>query len=560
MTTHDVDRPRPARTRLLTVFAVVWVVAIFWAFTELGQISAVKRHQHAGSNEGDYLTGAVNMHLRLRAGEPAPATLIDPGYIMAPMQLALAQPTLSRPDVTLEKVRRLSLIHFFLALAMTTLLAARLFGPVGVILAPLFLASIHSSQLVVFFYNQLALTAFALTLTIYCLIRTEFLTSRLWIVATGIAMGFALLCHRGSPLLMLLPPLGIYALLTWRQLKFLVALRGTLFILIIAVAIAHGHLYDYYVVSEHVVAKPGSETGAYVFQELKHGLLSGDGLFFHYISLITIHFPHFVGWLWIPCAAFLARRGKYDGRFWLIVATAVLPPLWFGFFGTKNNDYIYPVMPFFALIFAGGIDQIPRRGPRLAVATGVVLVTIVTGWIVPAFTALGPDRIPERIWQQAVFWSRAMPFDRSSLGMTLSCDEFVDLMKTRGEKPGGIVIAYGPPEVDEFALDMMPCVQMRLADWAVSRSPLPDDVDEANYAEIWVYPAGAKNADTAVEMGRVMAKQEPGIPFESYMGLDPAPRPDGNAITLPSTIQDKPVAVYGLVPPQATPADEAPRP
>ena len=136
---------------------------------------------------------------------------------------------------------------------------------------------------------------------------TAIIGGALAIVATGIAMGFALLCHRGSPLLMLLPPLGIYALLTWRQLKFLVALRGTLFILIIAVAIAHGHLYDYYVVSEHVVAKPGSETGAYVFQELKHGLLSGDGLFFHYISLITIHFPHFVGWLWIPCAAFLAR-------------------------------------------------------------------------------------------------------------------------------------------------------------------------------------------------------------------------------------------------------------
>ncbi len=536
----------PLNKKSLTAAALCLaaIIAVFAAFCELGAATDRARDGGCGSNEGDYLAGAVTMHMALSEGRP-PTWLLNPGYIMAPLQLILAQPLFALENHDMRVMRRLNLVYLFALLCATCALTARLFGKPAGVLAALILASFNSTYTVAWFYNQLILTALFITLTIWLLLESNRLRNKKFAFLAGLSMAAALISHRGSPLLMLAPPVALYFLISMLEIRGRSVIYGLLILLTTAAIPAFGHIYHYY-----------SLKVLFTVEQVEGGLTQHRDLLHFVKTLHSLQLTKFIGWFWPFAALALLIKGNKDRRLWILLAAALPPLAWFGVFATKNDDYIYPVIPMFAVIIAGAVKLIPHKIVRRIVYGAAVVIAVFIGFYSPRiYSRPGAFNVKPIIYKLSKH--PVMSFASSAPGLNESCEDLAKLLE-QVEKGSAVLLHVAYPGDTENGdpmstmRDLFVCGALKRTDLPAAQLGLDGRTDDNIQGEIWVYRKNSPHYDEALTMAKIQARTEPGSPaFWSVEKLGdkppPPPRPEGDPVLFPNPIYEKMhIAVYGM--------------
>ncbi len=525
------------------------LILMFSAFLWLGAATAHTHDGGCGSNEGDYLAGAVTMHLAMKEGRPL-RYLLNPGFFMAPLQLILAQPLFALENHGVKVMRHLNLVYLFALLCATCVLAARLFGKPAGVLAALLLISFNATFTVAWFYHQLILTGLFITLTILFLLESNRLRNKGMTLLTGLCMAGALLSHRGSPLLMLAPPVGLYFLISIWEVRSRFVLFGLIALLGVAAIPAYGHLHHYYALKVTFTA-----------EQVDAGLNQNRDLFHFVKTLSELHLTKYLGWCWPMAAAFIAWRGRKDSRLWVLLAAALPPLFWFGFFGTKNADYIYPIIPMIAVMIAGAAWLIPMKAARFIAVGFLAIVSIIMGLFMPNVFS-HPGKYSDSSFLYRLSIRPSMPFTSSAPGLNESCDELMEMLREVDLGSAVILHVAYPVGDTDFNLqpagdsmsttrDLFVCGALARTDLPAAQIGLPDAPTKGVHAEVWVYPKDSSQYEKAYAVAKAQTRTEPGAPAwdedNNPLNISPPSRPPGEARVLSVTLfHNEPVVVYGL--------------
>ncbi|MCZ7583729.1 MAG: hypothetical protein M5R36_10555 [Deltaproteobacteria bacterium] len=533
--------------------AAALVVAVWIAFYLSG--SALDRRNLSGSNEGDYLLGATQLYLRGQAEGLSLLRYLNPGYIMAPMQLVLAQPLFLLPERTIEHFRALNLLYFLALLAAVYALGAALFSRSAGLVAALLVTGFGSSREVVWHYNQLVLTALFVTLTLHTMFSSRFFSRMGRTVLAGACFSAALLSHRGSPLLMLGPPVALYTLFAARERGWRAALKGVGLMLLVALPPASGHLFRYYFGSGHVIAFYGGDDVrvGYGFSELTRGLTGRLDLFTSSnrwdataTSDSSRPFSGRPAWAWPRGSA--ART--------IVFGPSCSPPrrrfFWFALFDTKNNDYIYPVLPLFALAIAGAAFLLPKPWLRVPALALLAVLTVYIDLLLPPLSARSPKE-PGGYYPAAVrLWYRDLvyAFEYQAAGLGDACTEFLGELSRYGEN-GAAILYLVNGRVDpsaSFQRDLMVCVQITRPDLPAAEVWFQEEMDDQVIGEVWILTPRDAGYDATTRLAITQVYTEAGQLAYNYQekerGMHPPKRPPGAPYILPTREQGYEVPIY----------------
>lgn len=346
-----------------------------------------------GSDEVDYIHSAQRFERFWPKDWSSPLSALQqltsmPDYApAAPGSLILAKITGDIFGRSLANWRMISLCAYLLTMVILFFMGKQIAGPWGGMLATVFFACFPYGFIQSRYFNGFAVSGCCVTATIFLMLKTKNLTR--WSIAGlfGIVFGFALIVERGSPPIVLLGPVaayciatGIYHLKTAPRVLF-----TSLIVLVLAAVfswlIAGRYLLDYLIrAADHnrqmmsvpyyparihydffiqkgirwVVDRPYAAFMLYgaivaMFRE-KTGkkLLIGAGVLYLLINMEWLGFRSALLWLYL--AVFLGSLVLIKTRFaHVIIAWIAVPLVIFSSFATKDLEYIYAVIPAFAL-------------------------------------------------------------------------------------------------------------------------------------------------------------------------------------------------------------------
>ncbi len=522
------DSSRPKRG-YATAFVLALILAAFCAQ------SIPRRHaleNHYRSNEGIYVISAVMTHWEIEYGHPSVIDLLRCGDIYAPMQFLLAQPLLALGPTSLEALRRLNIAWLAVLLVVAHFAGAQLTGRrEGGWLAALAVATFGSVYDFAWYYNQLLLTALFVMASLALMFSSDQLRNRKRAALAGLAITAAFLSHRGSPPLMLGPPIALFSLASWRRTRELKTLANAALMFAIAIVIASPHLYDYYVRSGHVVGTAVQHGESYVLKELAMGLSALDQSVEFFRLLGSWHLTPVVGIAWIAVAAWAIWQGRRDARLLALVVAAILPMIWLGLFKTKNRDFVFPVIPLWGPLVAAAVFALPDR-LRARAGCGVAAALVMCGWVWPAWSeGRGPS----------------YPSFDPMLGT--SCHETIDALATVPE--GGAIVLYVNGRDERFqplGRDLLGCVHLSRPDLRAAMADFGDALDDTAALEVWAIATDAPGHDTARLLADAQLRVPPEImvhqPSEPLPGVVRPPRPPNRRV-LPTPVEaDRTVMVF----------------
>lgn len=497
--------------------------------------SVPRRHaleNHYRSNEGIYVISAVMTRWDLEHGHPTIIDLLRCGDIYAPMQFLLAQPLLALGPTDLETLRRLNIAWLAVLLVVAHLAGARLTGRrEGGWLAALAVATFGSVYDFAWYYNQLLLTALFIMATLALMFSSDQLRDRRRAALAGLAMAAAFLSHRGSPPLMLGPPVALFAVLSYRRTREFKTLVNAALMIVIAVAIASPHLYDYYVRSGHVVGTSVQRGESYVLKELAMGLAALDQSVEFFRLLGSWHLTPVIGLVWVAVAAWAIWAGRRDARLWTLLVAAMLPMIWLGLFKTKNRDFLFPVIPLWGLLFSAGVFSLPDR-VRARAACGVAAALVLCGWVWPAWSeGRGPS----------------FPSFDPMLGAT--CRETIDALTAVPERGATVLYVNGRDDrYQPLGRDLLGCVHLSRPDLRAAMADFGDALDDTAALEVWAIAPGAPGSDTAQLLADAQLRVPPEImvhqPSEPLPGVVKPPRPPHRRVLSTPIDNDRTVMVF----------------
>jgi 4-amino-4-deoxy-L-arabinose transferase-like glycosyltransferase len=237
-------------------------------------------------------------------------------------------------------------------------------------------------------------TFLALALMCFVLARKHADKRRLWLAGMYVAMGLAVLTK--GPVAVVLPGLALFVWLIWtRQLSAIRKLMIPAGLLIILAIILPWHIADY---RQHGWAHIrefyiGENLGRYTETV---GVQDRQWLFYIPVLLGDL-FP----WsLLLPAALIAAWRSKHDEirrlmLVWIVVFVGV-----FSFSKTKQDLYIFPIVPALAVLMADAVLSAGRqRLTRWALMASALLLMLVGGFAIRIF---GPWALFQGLPQAAI--------------------------------------------------------------------------------------------------------------------------------------------------------------
>lgn len=102
-------------------------------------------------------------------------------------------------------------------------------------------------------------------------------------------------------------------------------------------------------------------------------ILSLENSFFH-LKLIIMFQLSFIGFLFFLFSSYLLAVDKENKRKIFIFVTIIFCYLIFTIIGNKNIRYLFPLMPFFALVMGYGLDRVLRRGKSWTISFASLII------------------------------------------------------------------------------------------------------------------------------------------------------------------------------------------
>ncbi len=378
-----------------------------------------------GSDEVDYIHSAQRFERYWPSDWSSPISALKsitnyPAYApAAPLSLILAKVSGDLFGKSLATMRMTSLVAYLITMVLLFLLGRKLVGPWGGLLAVVLFVCFPYGFIQSRFFNGFALNSLLITATIALLFYSKNLTRWSVMAAFGIVMGLAFLAERGTPALVLIGPLLVYGIIAQinhlrsRPVMAALAIAFTLVAAGLALLIAGRYVLAYAMTSAShnqemmtVPYYPNRMDFSYYLHKIVRWvtgepfallivlaslwtlLIKSTGrkilglVVLCFVTLKVFSVPMYSVNPWLVMAlvlaAFLVHRIEQGAA---IVTWIAVPLLVFSTFATKDLEYIYSLLPAFALVGAVVLVRISesnkvRLGLGIAVGSLFMIYTL----------------------------------------------------------------------------------------------------------------------------------------------------------------------------------------